>query len=78
MDLAIQTRGLVKTFRTTVVLGGVTFAVRRGEVHAFLRSNTASKDTTMPILFKLLRKDARSAILSRGGPSPDAERLDDE
>jgi ABC-2 type transport system ATP-binding protein len=60
-DMAIQVKGLRKSFKDTAVLKGVDFAVRRGEIFALLGSNGAGKTTTINILSTLLQPDGGSA-----------------
>ena len=47
---AIEVRDLTKTFGTVQAVGGISFAVARGEVVGFLGPNGAGKTTTMRIL----------------------------
>ena len=54
-DIAIQVKDLRKSFKTTEVLKGVDFEVRRGEIFALLGSNGAGKTTTIKILSTLLK-----------------------
>ena len=60
-DIAIHVNDLRKSFKTTQVLNGVDFAVRRGEIFALLGSNGAGKTTTINILSTLLKPDGGSA-----------------
>jgi len=61
MDFTIIAEGLKKSFKTTVVLKGVSFQARRGEIFALLGSNGAGKTTTIKILSTLLKPDSGSA-----------------
>ncbi len=63
-DSAITTRGLKKSYRSTEVLKGVDFDVRRGEIFALLGSNGAGKTTTIKILVTLLKPDGGTAFVS--------------
>ncbi|HXO09775.1 MAG TPA: ABC transporter ATP-binding protein [Solirubrobacteraceae bacterium] len=48
--LAVDVRGLVKSYAGTQVVGGIDLAIRRGEVFALLGPNGAGKTTTVEIL----------------------------
>ena len=75
MDAAIETRGLVKHYGTTVALDGVDLSVSPGEIHGFLGPNGSGKSTTIRTLLGLLRKDAGAAKLLGGDPWRDAVAL---
>lgn len=60
----ISTKGLRKSYKTTEVLKGVDFEVRRGEIFALLGSNGAGKTTAIRILATLLRPDGGTAFVS--------------
>ena len=75
MDAAIATRGLVKTFGSTVALDGLDLEVRTGEVHGFLGPNGSGKSTTIRVLLGMLRADSGEARLLGGDPWRDATRL---
>lgn len=60
-DVAIKVSGLRKSFKSTEVLKGVDFEVRRGEIFALLGSNGAGKTTTINILSTLLKQDDGTA-----------------
>jgi ABC-2 type transport system ATP-binding protein len=61
IDYAILVKGLTKSFKNTVVLKGVDFEVKRGEIFALLGSNGAGKTTTVNILSTLLKSDGGEA-----------------
>ena len=61
MPYAIETAGLVKTFRSTRALDGVNLRIRQGSVFGLLGPNGAGKTTTIRILATLLRPDAGTA-----------------
>ena len=48
--LAVDVRGLVKSYSGTQVVGGIDLAIRQGEVFALLGPNGAGKTTTIEIL----------------------------
>jgi len=60
-DNAVEADGLVKSFKKTRALKGVTFAVPRGKVLGVLGPNGAGKTTAVRILATLLRADGGSA-----------------
>ncbi len=59
--LAIETRGLKKSFGTTHAVAGVDLAVSAGGVYGVLGPNGAGKTTTIRMLATLLRPDAGEA-----------------
>lgn len=63
-DLAIQVRGLRKSFKETEVLCGVDLDVERGSVFALLGANGAGKTTLVKILSTLLRADVGTASVN--------------
>jgi ABC-2 type transport system ATP-binding protein len=64
MTETIQVKGLKKSFKTTEVLNGVDFEVRRGEIFALLGSNGAGKTTIVKILTTLLKQDDGTAVVN--------------
>ncbi|MDD4127597.1 MAG: ATP-binding cassette domain-containing protein [Methanomicrobium sp.] len=63
MEEIISVKDLGKTFDKKIVLSGISFKVRRGEIFGFLGPNGAGKTTTMRILLGLLRPDAGEALV---------------
>ncbi|XVU29031.1 ABC transporter ATP-binding protein [Actinoplanes sp. CA-054009] len=61
MSMAIEIRGLQKSYGQVVVLRGVDLEVARGSIVALLGSNGAGKTTVVRILSTLLRADAGTA-----------------
>src|SRR4030095_11608487 len=59
--LAIETRGLKKSFGKTHAVAGVDLAVSAGGVYGVLGPNGAGKTTTIRMLSTLLRPDAGEA-----------------
>jgi ABC-2 type transport system ATP-binding protein len=57
-DLAIEVRGLRKSYGANAVLRGIDLSVRRGSVLALLGPNGAGKTTTVRILATLTEPDA--------------------
>jgi len=60
-DLAVQVRGLVKTYGSTRALDGVDLDIPAGRVLGLLGPNGAGKTTTVRILTTLLRPDSGEA-----------------
>jgi ABC-type uncharacterized transport system ATPase subunit len=64
---AVEMRGIVKRFPGVVANDGITFEVRRGDIHALLGENGAGKSTLMNILFGIHHPD-EGEILVNGQP----------
>lgn len=73
--LAVDVRGLVKTFGTVRALDGLDLSVAEGEVHGFLGPNGAGKSTTIRILLGLAKADGGHVRLLGGDPWRDAVDL---
>ena len=61
--LAIETRGLVKTFGKTRAVDGIDLQVPRGGVYGFLGPNGAGKTTAIRMFATLLKPDEGSALV---------------
>ncbi|KAE8765093.1 ABC transporter ATP-binding protein [Georgenia thermotolerans] len=75
VDLAIEARGLVKSFGTTRALDGFSLRVERGQVAGFLGPNGAGKSTTIRVLLGMLRADGGTAAVLGRDPWADAVEI---
>lgn len=75
MELAIDVRGLTKSYGPTRALDGLDLQVPPGQVHGFLGPNGAGKSTTIRVLLGLLRGDAGDVTVLGGNPWHDAVAL---
>lgn len=73
--LAVEIRGLVKTFGRTRALDGLELNVSPGDVAGFLGPNGSGKSTTIRVLLGLLRADSGTVRLLGGDPWRDAVDL---
>jgi len=71
-SLAIEVRGLEKSFGRTRALNGLDLSVGTGTVAGFLGPNGSGKSTTIRILLGLLKADGGTARLLGGDPWRDA------
>lgn len=62
-DLAIQVRGLTKSYGRMRALRGIDLEVKRGEIFGFLGPNGAGKTTTIRCLLDMIRPDGGKALL---------------
>ncbi|HKY14410.1 MAG TPA: ABC transporter ATP-binding protein [Microthrixaceae bacterium] len=74
-ELAIEARGVVKTFGRTTALAGLDLVVEPGEVHGFLGPNGAGKTTMLRILLGLVRIDAGTVLVRGGDPWRDTTAI---
>jgi len=63
-DIAIQVKGLQKSYKKLHVLKGVDFEVEKGSIFALLGSNGAGKTTIVRILTTLLKQDGGTAAVN--------------
>jgi ABC-2 type transport system ATP-binding protein len=63
MDFAIQTRGLVKTYRGVEAVRGIDLEVQRNTIFGFLGPNGAGKTTTIKLLLGLVRPTRGTATV---------------
>jgi ABC-2 type transport system ATP-binding protein len=63
-DIAIQVKGLQKSYKKFHVLKGVDFKVEKGSIFALLGSNGAGKTTIVKILSTLLKPDGGAAAVN--------------
>lgn len=59
----IEVQNLIKKFNGRVVLNGVSFQVKEGEIFGYLGPNGAGKTTTMRIILGLLKPTAGKALV---------------
>ncbi len=62
-DLAIQVRGLTKSYGKVRALRGIDLDVKRGEIFGFLGPNGAGKTTTMRLLLDMIRPTSGRAFV---------------
>ena len=74
-QLAVEIRGLSKSFGRTKALDGLDLFVAPGHVAGFLGPNGAGKSTTIRVLLGLLKADGGTARLLGGDPWRDAVAL---
>ncbi|WP_426461614.1 ABC transporter ATP-binding protein [Mycoplasma hafezii] len=63
-EYVIEIDNLVKTFKETKALNGLSFKVKKGELFGFLGLNGAGKSTTLNIILGLLSKDSGSILIN--------------
>ena len=74
-QLAVEIRGLAKSFGRTKALDGLDLTVAPGDITGFLGPNGAGKSTTIRVLLGLLRADGGTVRLLGGDPWRDAVAL---
>lgn len=62
-ELALEVRGLAKSYGKVKALRGIDLEVRRGEIFGFLGPNGAGKTTTIRCMLDMIRPDAGSIRL---------------
>ncbi len=70
-ELAIQVRGLTKSYGKVRALRGIDLEVKRGEIFGFLGPNGAGKTTTIRCLLDMIRPDGGDARLLGLDPQAD-------
>jgi ABC-2 type transport system ATP-binding protein len=73
--LAVDVRGLVKSYSGTQVVGGIDLAIRQGEVFALLGPNGAGKTTTVEILEGYRARDGGEVSVLGVDPGRERARL---
>src|SRR5438046_5758693 len=63
-SLAIESRGLTRTFGSCTAVNGLELRVPRGIIYAFLGPNGAGKTTTIRLLLGLLRPTSGTILLN--------------
>ncbi len=60
---ALELKGLTKSFGSCVANRDITFAVRKGSIHALIGENGAGKSTAMKMLYGLYKPDAGQILV---------------
>ena len=74
-DLAIETRGLTRSFGDVRAVDGVDLAIPRGEIYGFLGPNGAGKSTVVRMLCTLLLPSSGSALVAGHDVAQHPERV---
>src|SRR3954464_2455737 len=74
-QLAVEIRGLSKSFARTKALDALDLTVAPGDITGFLGPNGAGKSTTIRVLLGLLRADGGNVRLLGGDPWREAVAL---
>ncbi len=72
-DLAIDVRGLSRTFGSFVAVKDLSFSVKQGEIFGFLGANGAGKSTTIRMMCGLLKPTSGTALIGGIDVSRDPE-----
>jgi beta-exotoxin I transport system ATP-binding protein len=70
-NLAVQVRGLTKSYSKVRALRGIDLEVKRGEVFGFLGPNGAGKTTTIRCMLDMIRPDGGKVLLLGQDPQKD-------
>src|SRR5581483_9442604 len=74
-ELAVQVKGLCKSYGPTVALAGIDLEVRRGEIFGVLGSNGAGKTTLIETLEGLRKPDAGEVSVLGFDPDRDLDAI---
>ena len=77
-QLAVEIRGLSKSFGRTKALDGLDLSVAPGDITGFLGPNGAGKSTTIRVLLGLLRADRAPSGFSAAIPGATRSRCTGE
>lgn len=68
-EYVLELDGITKAYKETVALNGLSFSVRRGEIHGLLGDNGAGKTTILKLLTGLLPPDSYTGqVRTQGEP----------
>ena len=74
--LAVEARGLVKRFDSTLAVDGVDIAIPEGAIYGILGPNGAGKTTTLRMLLGIIEPDEGTrSILGAANPQDVARRI---
>lgn len=77
-DLLLECRSITKSYSGHVVLDGVDFSIRRGEVHALVGENGAGKSTLIKIITGATGRDSGEMVYDGTVVPMDHQRRDAE
>ena len=75
MENIIQVKNLDKSFKDVHAVNDLSFAVKKGELFAFLGVNGAGKSTTISIMCGMLKKDKGSIIIDNKDVEKDYKNI---